>query len=429
MTHHIHVHGASPAGLAAAIRLARVGHRVSLDPAGPLGGRAHGRPLGAGAAATDDPGLLVDDLEPVFTLPAAWRDLLKKSGRPLVTELNAHHLDLVPAPPAVHRFADGTELALADDRAGHLRGIREVLGDGPATRWTGLLDQVDDLWQELRMAGVERPFPTHPDGRALWQGRTLGQLAQQLDEPRLAQLLLSAGFRAGARDPERAPAWLATRWTLPRTFGRWHLSTAPLDPDQQPRALAMNALVGVLTDRLVDRQVELESEPGDAQVVIEALAPAPAPSQGPRWRRLLHRQPELAAARPPTISHDLHPDLGPVEGLAESVFHTDAGVVIAWQRSTAAGVLVTSHDHTHPGDPDPAHGWDLSSWRAWTERPPIAPATAADPWRASAASHAGNEPWAEVLSAALVAYHVHERLTGQDIRPTNKANTPGRRRR
>ncbi|MGA4669685.1 hypothetical protein ACPCG0_07820 [Propionibacteriaceae bacterium Y1923] len=420
-TDHVHVHGASLAGLAAAIRLARVGHRVSLDPAGPLGGRAHPHPL------DEQPGLLVDDLEPVFTLPAAWRDLLKKSGRPLVTELNAHHLELVPAPPAVHRFADGTELVLADDRAGHLQGIREVLGEDAATRWTTLLDQVDELWQALRMAGVERPFPAEPDGRALWQHRTLGQLAQELDEPHLAQLLLSAGTRAGAGDPERAPAWLATRWTLPRTFGRWHLAAAPLDEDEPVAALPMGAMVGVLTDRLVDRQVELEAEPGDARVVIEALAPSPPAEETSWWQRLLHRPADLTAVRPPTVTHDLHPDLAPVTGLAETVFHTNDGVVIAWQRSTPAGVLVTSHDHTHPADPDPGHGWDLSGWRQWVARPAITPAAEAGPWRASAASHAGNEPWAEVLTGALVSYQVHELLTGEDIRPTNKASTPTRR--
>ena len=421
MTHHRHLQGAALAGLASAIRLARAGHRVTLDPAGPLGGRAHGRPLDAA-----HPEVLVDDLEPVFTLPAAWRDLLKKSGRPLVTELNAHHLELVPAAPAVHRFSDGAELVLADDRAGHLHGIRDVFGEAAATRWTDLLDRVDDLWQALRMAGVERPLPTEPDGRALGQHRTLGHLAQQINEPHLSRLLLSAGFRAGASDPERAPAWLATRWTLPRTFGRWHLSTNPMGDDEQPTALAMNAMVGVLGDRLVDRGVELEAEPGDAQVLIEAFAATPPSYEAPWWRRLFDRSAELTATRPPTIVHDLHPELDRVGGLAETIFHGDAGPVIAWQRNTPAGVLVTSHDHTHPGSPEPAHGWDLSSWRNWIDRPRITPARPGGPWRASAASHAGNEPWAEVLTAALVCYEVHELLTGHDIRPTNKANVPVR---
>ena len=41
--------------------------------------------------------------------------------------------------------------------------------------------------------------------------------------------------------------------------------------------------------------------------------------------------------------------------------------------------------------------------------------------RASAASPAGPEPWAQLGSAALAVYELHERLTGEDSRPTNVA--------
>lgn len=440
MSHRIHVVGATLAGLATSVRLAKVGHQVSLNPAGPLGGRAAPHRL---------PGhdqIWVDDLEPVLTLPAAWRDLLKKSGRAFGPELTRHHLDLVPAPPAVHHFADGTELTLPDDRAGQLQAMRATLGAGAAQRWTDLLDQVDRLWQVLRMNGVERPFPT--DGldaerhHQLWWSRSLGQLAKDLDDPRLAALLLSAGWRAGATDPHRAPAWLATRWTLPRTFGRWHLATAgqpsTRTPDGQSptpgAALGMGALVEVLTDRLVERGVELEPDDPQAEVVIDARAPEPPADQRSWWQKLLSR-PGLGAVRPPTISHDLHQlsEQGrtaeglaapPAGAIAESVFHTDGAPVVAWARRVGEQLLVTSHDHTHPADPDAALGWDLSAGASWLARPQLEPTGPGQPWRASAASHAGNEPWAEVLSAALVTYLVHEQLTGEDIRPTNKANSP-----
>ncbi|NHB83989.1 hypothetical protein G7085_03070 [Tessaracoccus sp. HDW20] len=35
----------------------------------------------------------------------------------------------------------------------------------------------------------------------------------------------------------------------------------------------------------------------------------------------------------------------------------------------------------------------------------------------------GPEPWAELGSAALAVYALHERLTGEDCRPTNRAFT------
>ena len=417
MATHVHITGGTLAGIAAALRLAKAGHRVSLDPAGPLGGRARGHDL---------PGVLVDDLEPVITLPAAWRDLLKKSGRAFTAELARHDLDLVPAPAATHRWEDGTELLLPDDRGGQLHALRPLVGDAAADRWTALLDGADTVWQALRMTGTERPFPAGeldpPRIQELWGRRTLGQLARELRDRRLADLLLTAGWRAGASDPERAPAWLATRWTLPRTFGRWHLS------DAAGVAQPLGALVEVLTDRLVERRVDLEPDAGDADARIDAVAPTPALRRGSAWARWRGRAVQPVPVRPPTVSHALHDDLDAREGIQESVFHTASGPVVGWQRTTPAGkVLVTSHDHTHLREADPAHGWDLTGWETWLGRPLLTPEQEGMPWRASAASHAGNEPWAELLSGALVTYEVHELLTGEDIRPTNKALGRARR--
>ncbi|PAM91442.1 carotenoid dehydrogenase, partial [Flavobacterium sp. IR1] len=77
------------------------------------------------------------------------------------------------------------------------------------------------------------------------------------------------------------------------------------------------------------------------------------------------------------------------------------------------------HDYTRP-IPNPELG---TAWSAWRNRPPMV-------WRqegpipvlaASPASHGGPEPWARLLTGALAAYLTHERLTGEDIRPSNKA--------
>ncbi|MCG6566163.1 hypothetical protein [Tessaracoccus sp. ZS01] len=46
--------------------------------------------------------------------------------------------------------------------------------------------------------------------------------------------------------------------------------------------------------------------------------------------------------------------------------------------------------------------------------------------RASVTSPAGEAPWGQLASAALAVYALHERLTGEDPRPTNKAFTPPR---
>ena len=57
----------------------------------------------------------------------------------------------------------------------------------------------------------------------------------------------------------------------------------------------------------------------------------------------------------------------------------------------------------------------------WLALPPIVGEDGA--LRASAASPAGPEPWAQLGSAALAVYELHERLTGEDCRPTNIAFT------
>lgn len=480
----IHVVGASLTGLAVAARLARAGHRVSLDPSGPLGGRAAPIPLDQ-----DHPEVLVDRTEPVITLPAAWRDLLKKSGRGFNATLVTHQLELVPAPPAEHRFTDGTALVLGDDRGAQHRAIASVLGDASAQRWTALLDELDQVWQQLRRTGVERPMPPLPlpasTSAGLWSRQSLGHLARRLHDRHLAELLLSAGHRAGAADPERAPALLATRWCLIRTFGRWHLAQgdrpqypqrvrpvvprtsgpdAPPHPQddpqttlgqapltQPPLAQPLGALVPVLTARLAERGVGLEPDaPPDAvRLDTRGAMPPEPPRQRSLARPLLtwwdrHHHVDPILARPPQVRHELLPDTPGLDrdkqpeadlaGITELVEHDVDGPVITWQRTLAAGrTLRTTHDHRHLDPPDPDWGWDVGSWQRWLQRPRIptaAESRAADvppdavPWRAGVASHAGNEPWAEVLSAALLAYEVHEALTGQDIRPTNRAATP-----
>lgn len=59
----------------------------------------------------------------------------------------------------------------------------------------------------------------------------------------------------------------------------------------------------------------------------------------------------------------------------------------------------------------------------WQQRPLLRDPQDPRRFHASAASPGGAEPWAQVLTGALASYAVHEVLTGEDIRPTNKALT------
>ena len=61
-------------------------------------------------------------------------------------------------------------------------------------------------------------------------------------------------------------------------------------------------------------------------------------------------------------------------------------------------------------------------WRRpsdWLRRPAVRDASGV--FNASTGGRGGDEPWAQLLGGALAAYAVHEVLTGEDIRPTNKA--------
>lgn len=372
------IRGGTLAGMATAARLAKLGHPVRLDLAGePLGGRWA---PGPGA------------LPPVVTLPATWRDLFKKTGRPLDAELARAGLALVEAPPAMHRFADGSELELPTERGRQFAVLTRHYGEVAAGRWRDTLDALDDAWLAARRFGVERPDAprTAADRRALLLDRTLDDVADRAGHPHLARLIQDLAPVAGTRS-RRAPGLLATRLVVERTFGRWRLVDGAGLPQPGSR------LVDLLADRLATRRV----------AVVDGTDDAPAVDCRPRRPRWA-----TAALAPAVVAGP--PASGPAE--AETVDHTGAWPVIHWP-----GALTWDFTRARP---DLAWGLAPRSARAVLRRP----AVVAEVPAASACSPAGPEPWAELASAALAVYETHERLTGEDSRPTNREFRPGGRR-
>ncbi|MFM8329304.1 MAG: FAD-dependent oxidoreductase, partial [Actinomycetales bacterium] len=85
--------GAGMAGLAAAARLAKAGHQVTIFEANQIGGKCHTERIN-GFAFDTGPSLL--------TLPAVYRDLFLKTGKRL-----EHIFELKPVDPAfTYIFAD-----------------------------------------------------------------------------------------------------------------------------------------------------------------------------------------------------------------------------------------------------------------------------------------------------------------------------------
>jgi phytoene dehydrogenase-like protein len=133
-------------GMAAAARLARLGHEVTL-----LERSAH---LGGALSSVEQDGFTWDAGPTHTLLPAVVRDLFRKSGRPLERELDLQPLDLVRE----HRFADGTVLRLpGGSRAAQLVALDE-LGPGLGEQWVAHVASYGDTWELLRKEWFERPY-------------------------------------------------------------------------------------------------------------------------------------------------------------------------------------------------------------------------------------------------------------------------------
>ncbi len=287
-------------------------------------------------------------------------------------ELGRHGLSLVPAPAPTYATPAG-EFTLPADRAGQWHVLTEALGPRTAAAWCDLLDRLDATWLALRPLGVEAEFTATRLDRAtrnaLRADETLADLAHQAGP--LGDLFLDLARRRDS-DPGRTPGWLGTRLSIERTFGRWQLVDAGGNPHPAAR------LRDVLLQRLADRGVEL------------------------RWKDEVYR---VRSGRVITAGGDL----------------TCQAVVITtspWQFATLTGTR-PPRNLTAAATAGPR--W--TSWRTLLDLPRLRTAIPGV-YQASEFSPAGPEPWAQLLTGALAAYRVHEDLTGQDMRPTNKEWQP-----
>ena len=223
-------------GLASAVRLAKLGHEVTLLERSRDPGRC-ARPRSPTASRWD--------AGPTSTLlPAVVRDLFRKSGRPLERELDLEPLDLVRE----HRFEDGTSLRLPPGRAPRRsrRSTRSEPGSG--RRWVDHVASYADVWEVLRRGYLEMPW--QPDdlprdvAGPLDSRETLHSgCAKTFKDERLRQV---AGhpFVAEGHDLRNVPAWAGLVAYLEQRFGAWTV------------AGGMAPLADVLAARLATRGVD-----------------------------------------------------------------------------------------------------------------------------------------------------------------------------
>ena len=214
--------GAGLGGLAAAARLAALGHRVTVCEQAPVTGGKTGWFSRDGFGFDTGPSLL--------TLPAVYRDLFAKTGGPL-----EDHVELLPVDPAcAYRFYDGTRLEVPNLNRGAVRDALDgALGAGAGAQWAAFMERAGRIWDATR-----EPFLTSP----LEGPRTLARLSRRtddlrtiapwaslrglgrryLDHPHLRTFLDRYATYTGS-DPRRAPAALATVPYVEQVFGSWYV--------------------------------------------------------------------------------------------------------------------------------------------------------------------------------------------------------------
>jgi UDP-galactopyranose mutase len=425
MTDPVVVIGGGLAGMAAAARLAKSGHAVQLyERSDRLGG--------SWAPYQLENGVTVDDAPSIIGFPAPWRDLFRKSGRPLEAELARMGYALAPAEPPTIIFANGSELTLPSDRGGQYASLAAAYGPPVAERWLRLLHRLDEVWQTLRALGLEAELRNrrqlHRTVRRSLFGRrmSLADLAASIDHEQLGALIRSVGYRSGSL-PEQTPAFAAVELSIMRMFGRWQLQ--PLELDSSLEAGRTSILIEALTARLALRKVdvhlscrieEIKIDNGRVAGVVtnggERPAAAVVVSCNP-WQAFIEMLPSTAArqtrrqlrdlspAAAPTISHHLT-ELPP-ELLTETIRLTSAGIpTVSYRRQLADTGLRTVHDFTAT-HPRPSYGAAWSGFSSWLRRPPV---TTEIPglYAASPSSPAGSSASQVVLSAALAAYGCHD---------------------
>jgi UDP-galactopyranose mutase len=268
-------------GLASAVRLAKLGHTVTLVEARELGGVL--------VPVTAD-GFSWDSVTHTL-LPGVLRDLFRKTGRPLDKELELTQLDCLRE----HRFEDGTSLALSVGRTAQLEAF-DALAPGLGARWLAYVDAYADDWEVIRRQYAEVPWDPGRVGRDLAtrldSRESLRRRLRLLPDDRL-RLVAAHPWAMDGHDARDVPAWAGLTAYLEQRFGAWAFTGGTVALlDALVRRLDTRK-VTVVRGRVRDvvvrdgRAVAVATTAGDldADVVVCAVDPRSLPALAGSVRR------------------------------------------------------------------------------------------------------------------------------------------------
>lgn len=229
-------------GMAAAARLAKLGHEVTVVEASSR--------LGGALGTVEQDGFTWEAGPTTTLMPAVVRDLFRKSGRPLEDELTRIGAELVPVGVLrEHRFEDGTTLRLPGGSRSAQVSRFEELETGLGEAWARWVDAYAATWDLLRRHHVEVAVPRAELPR---------EVTALLDQRDVLSRTLRRGFRddrpasvAGhpfvlaGHDLRDVPHWAGLEAYLEQCFGAWTVTGG------------MHRLGEVLAARLALRGVEV----------------------------------------------------------------------------------------------------------------------------------------------------------------------------
>lgn len=322
--------GSGFGGLASALRLAKLGHDVTVIEAS--------NELGGALTPVSEGGFTWNTVSSTV-LPAVTRDLFRKSGRALEAELELEQV----SPARQHRFDDGAVIDLTSGSRGEQRSVIESAIDAKAAAaWTSYVDQFVPVWESMRRDLFERPWSAEHASKEtldLLKSRlTLHRMVRRdLPDKRLQAIALHAAVIDG-HNPRDVPAWMGVWTYVEENFGTWR----PVGGMAALRSALLTRLetrkVATLTATTVEdlavengRVVGVRTSAGaiDADIVIVANDPRRLPS-------LAEFVTKTTPAIPPVLAHlGLVGDVPELPG--EVVLHGDPAVVIRPEPSAAEG--------------------------------------------------------------------------------------------